>query len=163
VPPWIWGAAGVLGGLGLLVGTWYYQRWWQSTDQTILPQPAHVLALAALEQLWREDLISQQRLEEFYIRLSDILRDYVTWRFGLHAATRTTDELLAAAPTTVGCLAAHHDLLSTCLRHCDLVKFARYRPAPDAIRQAWESARAFVEQTADARIVLAPPGATPTS
>src|SRR5262249_29900409 len=82
VPLWVGGAAVVLGSLGLVVGIWRYQRW-RPTHRTILPQSAHVLALAALEQLWREELIAQQRVEEFYVRLSDIVRRYMVWRFGL--------------------------------------------------------------------------------
>jgi hypothetical protein len=163
VPLWMWGAAGVLGSLGLVVGIWCYQRR-RPTHRTIPPQSAHVLALAALEQLWREELIAQQRVEEFYVRLSDIVRRYMAWRFGLRAPAQTTDELLAVVCTTEGCLAAHQDLLGAFLWHCDLVKFAQHQPNPDAMQQAWESARAFVERTADAHVVvMAPPLDTATS
>ncbi len=163
VPLWMWGAAGVLGSLGLVVGIWCYQRW-RPTHRTILPQSAHVLALAALEQLWREELIAQQRVEEFYVRLSDIVRRYMAWRFGLRAPAQTTDELLAVVCTIEGCLAAHQDLLGAFLWHCDMVKFARHQPTPDAMQQAWESARAFVERTADAHVVvMVPPSDTATS
>jgi hypothetical protein len=163
VPLWMWGAAGVLGSLGLVVGIWCYQRR-RPTHRTIPPQSAHVLALAALEQLWREELIAQQRVDEFHVRLSDIVRRYMAWRFGLCAPTQTTDELLAIVCTSEGCLAVHQDLLGALLWRCDLVKFARHQPTPDATQQAWESARAFVERTADAHVVvMAPPSDTAAS
>jgi hypothetical protein len=147
LPLWAWVTAGVLGSLGLLVGVWWYQRRWP-TGRAMPPPPAHVLALQALEQLWREDLIAQQRVEEFHVRLSAILRHYVAGRFGLRALQQTTEEVLLALRTTGACLVAYHSLLDTCLRHCDLVKFARHQPTPDAMRQAWERARGFIEQTA---------------
>jgi hypothetical protein len=40
-------------------------------------------------------------------------------------------------------------LLSRFLQHCDLVKFARHEPTPDDMQQTFDSARTFVEQTAD--------------
>jgi hypothetical protein len=120
---------------------------------------AHALALAALEQLQRQDLIGQARIDEFYIRLSSILRRYVEWRFGLHAPEQTTEEFLTAVPVTGGLIANHRDLLDTFLQHCDLVKFARHRPTLSDMEEAFESAKNFVEHTADMHVMVAVPGA----
>jgi hypothetical protein len=154
VPLWIWGAAG--GGLALLTGVWWRYRQRRTTSVTRL-QPAHVLALEALQRLRPEDCMVQQRHNEFYIQLSDILRHYVWWRFGLHAPEQTTDELLAAVHAARDGLAVHHELLSIFLHHCDLVKFARHQPTPDHVQQDLACATAFVTQTADARVVVAVP------
>ena len=51
-------------------------------------EPAHLLALAALDRLQSDDLIALQRVEEFYVRVSGILRYYIEWRFGLRAPSR---------------------------------------------------------------------------
>jgi hypothetical protein len=155
LPAWVWAALSVLVALACLGGIWWwYRRRHRRTPP--LPQPAHVLALQALECLRREDLIVQQRVEEYYIRLSDILRRYVEWRFGLRAPEQTTEEFLVAVLATGGLIATHRSLLSTFLQHCDLVKFARHQPSPGDMQQAWESARGFVEQTADAQVVVIP-------
>lgn len=123
----------------------------------MVQHPAHALALAALAQLQQQDLIGQQRIEAFYVRLSTILRRYIELRFGLRAPEQTTEEFLTSALATGGLIALHRDLLDTFLQHCDLVKFARHRPAPGDMEEAFESAKNFVEHTADSHVVVAVP------
>lgn len=155
LPAWVWAVvAAVLVGLGLLAGVWWYRRRRTRIEVPPPPRPAHVLALEALQRLQQQDLITQKRIEEFYVQLSDILRRYVEWRFGLRAPEQTTEEFLAVALATGGLIATHRELLSDFLQHCDLVKFARYQPSPDDMQQAWESARVFVEQTADTEVMV---------
>ena len=117
------------------------------------PRPAHLLALAELERLERELPADRPGTEEFYARLADILRRYVLGRFGLSAATQTTEELLAAIDLTGGPVAARQQLIGEVLAQCDLVKFARQQPTPAAAPDNLHSARTFVEQTADPRAV----------
>lgn len=149
LPIWAWvviAAALVLVVLTIL--------WWRRTRRRRLlrgapSQPAHVLALAALDRLQSDDLITLQRIEEFYVRVSGILRHYIEWRFGLRAPEQTTEEFLDAMLVAGGPIAEHRDLLSAFLEHCDLVKFARHQPVPDDMHNALQRARDFVEQTAD--------------
>jgi hypothetical protein len=155
-PAWVWVTVGSLGSLGIWLGTWWYWRWRQAAAKAA-PQPAHVLALAALQQLQREDLIARQGIETFYVRLSGILRQYVERRFGLHAPEQTTEEFLEAVLRRGGLLATHRSLLRTFLEHCDLVKFARHQPAPDVMHRALTSVIRFIEQTADHTVLVAVP------
>ena len=149
LPVWAWiviAAALVLLVLAIL--------WWQRARRRRLlrgepSHPAHLLALAALDRLQSDDLITLQRIEEFYVRVSGILRYYIEWRFGLRAPEQTTEEFLDAMLVAGGPIAGHRDLLSAFLAHCDLVKFARHQPAPDDMHNALQRAREFVEQTAD--------------
>ena len=117
-------------------------------------EPAHLLALAALDRLQSDDLIALQRVEEFYVRVSGILRYYIEWRFGLRAPEQTTEEFLDAMLVAGGPIAAYRDLLSSFLKHCDLVKFARHQPATEDMHNALQRARDFVEQTADPESVV---------
>ena len=160
LPPWVWIVAGGLGGVGLLTGGWWWYRHRQRAAAVPLVQrPAHVLALTALEHLQRQDLIGQERIEEFYVRVSTILRRYVELRFGLRAPEQTTEEFLGSVSSlaTGGLIAAHRVLLESFLQHCDLVKFARHRPAPSAIEETLESAKTFVEHTADMHVLVTVP------
>ena len=120
----------------------------------LLQRPVHMLALAALEHLQLQDLIGQERIEEFYVRVSTILRRYVELRFGLRAPEQTTEEFLISTLATGGLIAAHCDLLEAFLQHCDLVKFARHRPLPSAMEETFESAKTFVEHTADMHVLV---------
>ena len=149
LPVWAWiaiAAALVLLVLAIL--------WWRRARRRRLlrgepSQPAHLLALAALDRLQGDDLITLQRIEEFYVRVSGILRHYIEWRFGLRAPEQTTEEFLDAMLVAGGPIAAHRDLLSAFLEHCDLVKFARHQPATEDMHDALQRARDFVEQTVD--------------
>jgi hypothetical protein len=134
-----------LAGLGLHV--WRRRR--RSRMAIPAPEPAHLLALAELERLERRLPADRPGNEEFYVRLADILRQYVARRFALSAPTQTTEELLAAADRTGGPLAAGGQLIGRVLARCDLVKFARRQPAPATASGSLRHARDFVEQTAD--------------
>src|SRR5258707_12752244 len=64
-----------------------------AVTETVVPLSAFEIALAALQRL-RQD---SPTVEVFYTRLSDIVRQYIEDRFGLHAPERTTEEFLAEA------------------------------------------------------------------
>jgi hypothetical protein len=157
VPIWVWVVASGLGGLGLVAGGWWYRRRQRAVAVPLVQQPAHVLALAALESLQRQDLIGQERIEAFYVRVSTILRRYVELRFGLRAPEQTTEEFLVSVLATGGLIAAHRDLLEAFLQQCDLVKFARHRPTLSDMQETFESAQNFVEHTADLQVLVAVP------
>ena len=149
LPLWAWVAIAAALVLAVLAILWWRRARRRRLLRGASSQPAHELALAALDRLQRDDLIALQRVEEFYVRVSGILRHYVEWRFGLRAPEQTTEEFLDAMLVAGGPIAAHRDLLSAFLAHCDLVKFARHQPAPDDMHDALQRARDFVEQTAD--------------
>ena len=113
-------------------------------------------ARARLDELQRAGLVEHGRVHEFYVRLSDIVRQYLERRFDLMAPERTTEEFLreARAGTVLG--DEHKDLLTGFLRAADLVKFALHEPSVSESGLALTAARRFVEET-----VPAPPGADP--
>jgi hypothetical protein len=156
LPPWIWIVAAGLAGLGaaVLIG-WWYRRRQRFRSAPAPPQPAHVLALQALHRLEQQNLIGQKQIDTFYVQLSAILRRYVEWRFRLRAPEQTTEEFLAATLTSGGLLTTHRDSLRTFLQHCDLVKFARHEPTADDMQHTFDSAKAFVNQTADDQVMVA--------
>jgi len=158
LPSWAWWSSGALALLGLLAAAWWWYRHRQRAVTVVLQQrPAHALALAALAHLQRQDLIGQERIEAFYLRLSSIVRRYVELRFGLRAPEQTTEEFLNAVLTTGGLIAAHQELLESFLQHCDLVKFARHQPRPADMEEAFDRAKNFVESTADMEVLVTVP------
>jgi hypothetical protein len=154
LPPWMWLAA-VLIGLAVAGGLfWWLRRRRQRPVPPPPPRPAHELALDALRRLQQDKLMEQQAVEPFYVRLSSILRQYIEWRFQLRAPEQTTEEFLAEALASGGLIATHRNLLSSFLHQCDLVKFAQHQPDRTDMQQAFESAKAFIEQTADDEILI---------
>jgi MYXO-CTERM domain-containing protein len=135
---WWWLAGLVL--LLVLAFVWWRRRRRSSTvaAPVILPSPFE-LALAALRRL-RED---GPPVEQFYTRLSDIVRQYIESQFGLRAPERTTEEFLAEATLP----AQHMTLLSSFLQESDLVKFARLRPGNNDMERAFAAAEKFVRES----------------
>lgn len=110
------------------------------------PKPSWQQAEEELDALLAEDLIGQERVEEFYNRITDILRRYVEQRFEIRAPEQTTEEFLDEARRSED-LAEHRESLETFLTHADLVKFARYNPQQSEIDNAVTACRTFIDQT----------------
>lgn len=106
------------------------------------------IALGELAVLLSEDLIQAGRIDEFYTRLTDILRRYVERRFGFHAPVQTTEQFLATIRNADAFGDVHRALLGAFLARCDLVKFASDRPGAEAIEGAVSSCRQFITETA---------------
>jgi len=141
VPHNWWWLAAVVALLALAAIAWWL---WKRRKPATVTMPAILpsafeLALAALQRL-RQD---SPPVEQFYTRLSDIVRQYIEGQFGLRAPERTTEEFLAEAtlPTQ------HMTLLSSFLQESDLVKFARLRPGTEDMDRAFTAAEKFVRES----------------
>jgi len=109
------------------------------------PRPAHAIALAALDKLYRTELLSAAALKQFYSALSDILRTYIEGRYFVPALEQTTTDILTD-------MTAHVDgelfeELAGILRESDLVKFAKHLPAVERTEEIKKKTQTFVEQT----------------
>src|SRR5262249_30615438 len=91
---------------------------------------------------------TERGVEQFYTRLSDVLRRYLELRYHLPAPEQTTLEFLEQMQRAPQLQPEQQVLLRDFLERCDLVEFARARPSPEECRTDVERARAFVEQTA---------------
>lgn len=140
VPPWvIW--VGVIAALALcgLVGWWVRRRW-----QRPKPQPS--ARDRALEQLDRiRDEIETLSPYQFSIRVSDILRGYVTEQYNLPVTRQTSVEFLAALTKASPFSENERLLLEDFLNRCDLIKFSRYDATTRDSRLLLEEATHFVE------------------
>ena len=114
---------------------------------TVAARPVHELALEALERLHAAGLIDSGQYEEFYVRLSSIVREYIEARFRVRAPEMTTEEFLQAAQRRAQLAPAHRALLGQFLGEADLVKFARHHPTPGDAERAFAAGREFVQST----------------
>ena len=95
-------------------------------------------AMQLLEQLQKENLLESNELKEYYSRLSDIFKRYLSRKTNTYQMHLTTDELLVE----INELDLSREKVSdfaNCLRMGNAVKFARYVP-PD-----YENKRCFSE------------------
>jgi hypothetical protein len=136
----------VLGG-ALATGIAMRRRREDAVAAAPAPPAAHVIAYRRLQELVDEDLIGSGRFQEFYVRLSDIIRRYIEDRFGIRAPERTTEEFLAEVSSGEILKKRDTALLDEFLAHCDLVKFAKHQPTEEEIQKSFDSAKAFIEGT----------------
>ena len=109
--------------------------------------PPHIRALLQLDLLQSDGLIDKNEIHAYYIRLSDIVRQYIESRFGLMAPEQTTEEFLRELQRDTALNVGHKELLASFLRASDMVKFALHRPSPGDCEEAFNSAGAFVRET----------------
>lgn len=147
-------AAWLAGFLGAIVLAVLLVRWWWRRRRRMRPL-APVIAPGdwALEQLRRlrsRRLIEQGRVQEFYFELNMIVRRYIERRFGLRAPEMTTEEFLVSlrdGPAAGRLDRRAQAALLPFLEACDLVKYARYQPAPREVQEVDRTAERFVVET----------------
>ena len=147
-------------GIAALIG---FCLWWllrrqrtEVTESVPTGDPVHLIVLGLLEELKREDIDGADAIDHFYVRLSDLLRRYALWRFGVSAIHLTTEELVHKFARFEKFPSEHSAFVDEFFRHCDTVKFARYRPT-DATRNGFINAAVrFVTGTRDDTVLIRP-------
>ena len=138
----------------LALAYWLWKRKRPTDTANAVPPPTpYELAIRALQQL----RVENPPVEEFYTRLSDIVRHYLEGRFYLRAPERTTEEFLYEVSQDNALAQERKDLLGAFLQESDLVKFARHHPEQSDMQRALEAAEKFVRDTQpQAQEVVAP-------
>lgn len=117
--------------LALLVLLWLTLVKKKKLTDLFLPrvvEPPHVIALRDLEQLRREKLWQNGQTKPYYTRLTEIVRTYISGRYGVNAMESTSDEILRGLKK-VGFNDQHlYDKLARMFACADLVKFAKMAP-----------------------------------
>lgn len=159
---WIW--TGLAGGVALLLAAaaWLVARARRPVMALPVYRTAHEIALIDLGRLIAEQLIERGLCKTFYQRLSNILRRYIENRFGLRAPERTTEEFLDESRHAQCFGPGDLALLEEFLTHCDLVKFAEFRPDAVRMNESLDTVRAFIERTRsdDSLVEVRPDGQT---
>src|SRR5205814_1447657 len=121
IPPWLVFVIAfvALSLLGLVV--WLFAK---RRKPPMPPQLPREIALEELERISSE--IENMSPYQFSIRVSDILRKYVTQQYGLPATRQTSIEFLTTLANASPFSADEKSLLEDFLNRCDLIKFARY-------------------------------------
>ncbi len=109
--------------------------------------PPHIVAFRRLEALREKKLWQKEMVKEYYIELTDILREYMDRRFGMSTMESTSSEIIDS-------LRERKEVSEDLIRDmekvfgiADLAKFAKYKPLPDENDFAWKKAYEFVEKT----------------
>ena len=118
---------------------WLIKRW--RNRPVVVPTPRE----RALDLLARiETEIEKLTPYQFSIRVSDILRRYVTEQYQLPVTRQTSVEFLNALAAT-SFSDDEQMLLTDFLNRCDLIKFARYDATREDSRLLLDEAKRFVK------------------
>lgn len=123
--------------IGLIV--WLLKR----RKPPVPPKLPREIALEELERISAE--IETMNPYQFSIRVSDILRRYVTNQYALPVTRQTSVEFLTALAKFSPFSANEKSVLEDFLNRCDLIKFARYEATPADSRSLLEEATRFVK------------------
>jgi hypothetical protein len=140
---WLWLTLGALAVLGILALAFYLWRKSRAQIPFVAPVPAHIRAKDALQKAL--ELIAQPK--SFCILVSDTIRLYLEERFEFRAPERTTEEFLRELSETNLLSDDQKESLGKFLESCDLVKFAKYEPGENELRELHSSAVRLVEET----------------
>jgi len=140
---WPW-AVGGAAAAGVLIALAVY--WRRRPRPVPPPPPAHELALEALRRLVARDLVSKGCVDQFFVEITGIVREYIERAFGLRAPEQTTEEFLACMASQP-VVARYREALGTFLTAADEVKFARMAPGRELIQRTFDTARDFILQT----------------
>jgi hypothetical protein len=159
--PYIYGGLGglaVLAGIIYLILTYLKKRKKKPVPEIVIPKiPAHVIALERLNKLKEDKLWQSGKLKEYHSELSDIIRQYIEYRFYINAMEQVTDEIMHAMRTV-----ELSDELKAKLRQMlflsDLVKFAKEQPLPNENESSWNNAYEFVMATKKEDVKTEAPG-----
>lgn len=108
--------------------------------------PPYKDALDAFESLRYKKLWQSGQIKQYHTELTDIIREYLSANFSIHALEYTTDEIMDALNSTSANVQAKEKLHRT-LMMADLVKFAKMQPLPLEHDGSLNNAIDFVNET----------------
>lgn len=152
----LWLGGAVLA-LGALFGVWKLATRVRETIQLARMSPRD-RALRELEKLMSKDLVRKNRVKEFYLELTMIVRRYIERSHAVRAPEQTTEEFLAAVASNPAFKPEVVRRLRSFLQAADLVKFAAYQPDEGAIGDSTRTAKEYIEKDAQEAEAIAAAG-----
>jgi hypothetical protein len=124
--------------------------------------PPHEQAIRELKKIREQKLWQQGRNKEYYTEVTDILRRYITSRYGISVMEKTTSEILEVIRDEEPGNKEVLDTLKQILQLSDFVKFAKLHPLPDENDLSMINAQLFVEKTKKLEPIVAEKTVEPT-
>lgn len=127
-----------------------YQAWKEAHRPPPPPRPAHEVALEKLRDLEARGLAEAGEFQALALGVSEVLREFLGNLHGFQGVDLTTWEVLRAIQgRDLGRISAMD--LEDFLSFCDLVKFAKYQPAPSEGQGMVPRARDIVMRVMEGR------------
>ena len=145
-------AAGIVGViLALYAALYFFKKWKRKPGKDSVPKPAPVPLLPAdleaiqkLNELKEKKLWEQGKFKEYYTELTDIIRRFISRRYGINAMELTSRELIYAL-RRVDLETSTKEPIRQVFILADLVKFAKETPVASENEHSWKVSLKFVE------------------
>ncbi len=142
----------IIGGVLLLILAVAAIIYFAKRKKVEVPKPAGPVeslqdkTLRLLGELDARQLWQKNQVKQYYVELTDIVRNYIEQRFNTPAMELTTDELLYKAQLLKD-MQPYQSSLSVILQTADLAKFAKAQPLPQEHTGAMDKAKEFVNSS----------------
>ena len=133
--------------LGRLSIAWWKKKNHKKSSPPAIP--AHLIALKELEKLYAGPLMKKECSASFVTAISLILRRYLEARFHLNAPDQTTEEIFNKLKESPILSDQQQKILTTFLQQADIVKFAKGSWEINAMEDAFNTTRNFIQDTAE--------------
>lgn len=110
------------------------------------PLPPYEQAITSLARLHSEQLWQKGEVKEYYTRLVDILRNYISGRFEIHAMEMNTGQILESVKKHQR-IKPYLKQFETVLNVADFAKFANMQATPEENEGAYDEVKKFVDDT----------------
>jgi len=114
-------------------------------SQVIIPPWQKAFKLLA--ELQKERLLQEGKVKEYYLKLSNILRNYIEEKFDIKAPEMTTEEFLFSLKNFSDFTGKQKNMLKDFLTCCDMVKFAKHMPEIVHAKESLEIIKSFITET----------------
>jgi PBP1b-binding outer membrane lipoprotein LpoB len=101
-------------------------------------------AMRELSKLLSKRLVAKNKVKDFYLELTMIVRRYIERSHGVRAPEQTTEEFLEAVARNKMFDSTTVEVLKEFLESADLVKFAGFKPEQDAIDTSVSTAKKYI-------------------
>lgn len=135
----------------LLVALILYLRSRKKTPEELEAAiPPYDLALLRLKELDAKELWQKNKIKQYYVELTDIVRNYIERELSIPALESTTEELIETmidfnSSSTLDIPKETIDTLNQLLKDADLVKFAKFKPLVNDIELHRRDARQVID------------------
>ncbi len=145
---YLWWILGILALLGIIL--YFIFRKKETQEEIEARIPPYQLAISKLNRLDEKQLWQKNKIKQYYVELTDIVRTYIERELKVPALESTTDELMETltdfnTSSSLNIPSETIQRLQKLLQESDLVKFAKYIPLSNEIELHRNDAGEIIE------------------
>lgn len=141
--------------LGLLL--WFFLRRRKTGEEEekviVDTRSLDLIYFERLKELRQKKYLDDGKIKEYYVELTDIVREYIEKRYSIPALEMTSTEVAASIKTEKSVNKARHRSILNMLTTADLVKFAKGRPPSSYHEESYQAARTFIDETFEEEVL----------